>query len=312
MSAPTENRGSGDPTLSEVPTVSVVLPVHNRSSLVTRAIDSVLAQTYRDIELIAVDDASTDDTPDTLAGYSHDPRFRTVRNAQNLGAAGTRNVGIGLARGRYLAFQDSDDRWFPEKLETQLKVLQASADCRACYSGAVYYSKENSYYIPREGARGAPKGDIFADTLMINPTTPQTLLIERSLLTETGVFDDSLRINEDWDLALRLARATQFAFVPEPMVMIYRTPDSVSSHMARDTAFRVRMLDQYAEDFAHNTAARSRQNYVLGSQYLALGDHRNAMRYFAEAMRDVPSSRGAAQMLRVALSWSTRWARKGR
>ena len=290
------------PDMTDAPTVSIVLPVHNREVLVRRAIDSVLAQTRRDFELIVIDDCSTDRTVEVVREYCSDPRVRLELNTTNLGAGGARNRGIELARGRYVAFQDSDDRWFPEKLELQLQAIEAAPDCRVCYCGALYYSAVQCYYIPRHGAfdiGAAAQGDISEAVLHSNPTTPQTLMVERSLFEEVGGFDTSLRINEDWELAVRLAQKTRFAFVPDPLVVIYRTENSVSSDKVADTAFRKKLLTDYADLYAKYPGARARQNYIIGGQSIENAAHRDAVEYFRRSYRDSPSFRSLVQIWRA-------------
>lgn len=282
------------------PTVSVVLPVYDRAGTIARAIESVLAQSFTDLELIVIDDGSTDATPEIVRGYLTDPRVRFEVNPRNLGAAGTRNRGIALARGAYVAFQDSDDRWLPEKLALQMEELARSPDCRVCYCGALYYAEEQCYYIPRRGTLQHKRGDLSAAILSSNPTTPQTLLVDRALIDQTGAFDDSFRINEDWELAIRLAQASPFAFVPEPLVLIYRTANSLSSDRAADTATRARILRDHAPLYARNPTARARQAYIIGCQNLQLGQPGTALRDLAASFRDAPSLVCLAQMLRAA------------
>jgi glycosyltransferase involved in cell wall biosynthesis len=290
--------------MADVPAVSVVLPVHNRQDLVRRSIDSVLAQTMRDFELLVIDDCSTDATAEVVEAYCSDPRVRLHRCATNLGPSGARNQGIELARGRYVAFQDSDDRWFPEKLERQIEALGRYPDRRACFCGALYYAADQSYYIPRKGTlnpESAASGDLSGAVLYSNPTTPQTLVVERALLNEVGGFDKKLRINEDWDLSIRMAQKVRFAFVPEPLVVIYRTADSVSSDRAADTAARERLLTEYAALYAQHPTSRARQNYILGGQSLESRAYREAVQYFGRSFRDAPSVRCLLQIQRARL-----------
>ena len=102
--------------------ISVIIPTYNRASLLPRALDSVLRQTWEDLEVIVVDDASRDDTPQVMAACT-DPRVRYIRLEKNSGACVARNTGVAQARGEWIAFQDSDDLWLPEKLEKQMAYL---------------------------------------------------------------------------------------------------------------------------------------------------------------------------------------------
>ena len=107
------------------PTVSIIIPTYNRAHLIGRAIQSVLNQTYQNFEIIVVDDGSTDNTEEMIKEFQkHDKRIKYIRHEKNRGGAAARNTGIKVARGEYIAFQDSDDEWLPEKLEKQMDVFQ--------------------------------------------------------------------------------------------------------------------------------------------------------------------------------------------
>lgn len=286
------------------PTVSVILPVHNRQDLVSRAIDSVLAQTMENLELLIIDDASTDGTPEVIGGYASDPRVRVCRNQTNLGAAGARNRGIEAARGTYIAFQDSDDRWFPEKLALQVAALEKQQEARACFCGALYYSAEHCYYIPDIGISDGldiAAGDLSRVVLSGNPITPQTLLLERSVFDETGPFDAGLSVNEDWELAIRMAQKVRFAFLPDPLVVIYRTADSVSSDRKGNASVREEMLRRYRDLFDKAPKSRALQHYIIGCIWMENGAHRKAIEHLQQAFRSEPSSRRFLQIQRARL-----------
>lgn len=279
------------------PAVSVVLPAHDRAAVVGRAIRSVLDQTFRDLELVVVDDASTDDTAEVLARFAaEDARVRIVRSDDNLGPAGARNLGIKETRGALVAFQDSDDRWLPDKLARQVDTLERAGDSDACYCGAIYFAPEECYYLP--AAAFAPyEGDLRRACLRDNPVTPQCLLVSRARLFEAGLFDPALRIRVDWDLTIRLAALTPFAFVPDPLVIIYRTPGSVSTHTLRNARFREHLLERYAGMFAGDPGARMRQHYVAGSLFARSGLHGRAASHFARAFALRPGPRSLARLL---------------
>ena len=300
--------------MNSAPAVSVILPTHNRATLVGRAIDSVLGQSFEDFELIVVDDNSTDDTAQVIARFDAHPRLRYYRNAKNLGPSGARNRGIDLARGSYVAFQDSDDRWFPEKLARQMEEIREK-DAQVCYCGAFYYSPENSYYIPRPrtvSKKGMQSGDLSRDILFDNPTTPQTLLVKRSLFDTVGRFDETLPIKVDWDLAIRLAQSEPFAFVAEPLVLIYRTEGSVSSDRVADAATREKLLKKYDLIFRRNFRARARQLYIVGCLHMENGEPDKAWKPLLESLRTQPGFRPLAQTIRAALLTVLRALRSSR
>lgn len=268
--------------MSVKPAISVIIPVFNRRALLPRAIDSVLAQTFTDFELIVVDDASHDGSGDVALGYS-DPRVRVEINPQNRGAAGSRNRGLELARADIVAFQDSDDRWMPEKLAVQYAALTTSG-ADAAFCRALYYSQDQCYAIPDKDFPDSEKIELLEHVLVRNPTTPQTLMVKRELLQRVGGFDEALKINEDWDLALRLAQQVPFVFQPEPMVLIYRTPNSVSSNQLADGSFRVDLVKRYKEHYSKAPEAIARQYYIAASIYQKSGEKGRAIKLLTSCL----------------------------
>lgn len=230
------------------PSVSVVLPTYNRASLLARAIDSVLAQTHRDFELIVVDDASTDHTSEVLAGYD-DPRVVRVRRRRNSGPCGARNSGIRKARGRYVAFQDSDDEWYPDKLEKQLQALVMGADSRApvaCYCRMLQRLGERQRIRP-DGDKESLGGEIYRRLLRGSTIGTPTLVVGHETLLAVGGFDERLRRFEDWDLALRLARQGPIRFLPEVLMTAWATPESVNARA--DHQCTVQIISKYLDAY---------------------------------------------------------------
>jgi glycosyltransferase involved in cell wall biosynthesis len=194
--------------------VSAIVPAFNYGRYLSAAIDSALAQTYPLLELVVVDDGSTDETAAVLASYGE--RVRVLRQ-DNRGPAAARNAGIAAARGELLAFLDADDGWHPRKLELQVERLAAEPA-----PGLVHCGMER---IDGSGrtlgvATGGHEGWI-ADTILrleegvIGP--PSTWLVPRRIVEETGGFDERLLSSEDWDLAYRIARRHPFGYVPLPL-----------------------------------------------------------------------------------------------
>lgn len=227
------------------PLVSVVIPTHNRARLLERAMASVLGQTFQDLEVIVVDDASTDAT-ETQMRNVRDPRVRYVRHEQNRGVSAARNTGVAQARGRYIAFQDSDDEWLLDKLERQLAVMERQGSrcgmvgCALWrYIGGptitVHWAEE-----PTDRERISAQGHVAAISAFI-----QTTLFRRECLDEVGAFDESLHVCEDWELTLRAVGRWTFGNVPEPLVISYETPNSLSSFTDRRSFALRRILDRH-------------------------------------------------------------------
>jgi glycosyltransferase involved in cell wall biosynthesis len=234
------------------PRVSVVLPTFDRARLLPRAIESVLAQTFHDFELLVVDDGSTDDTPSVVESYAGD-RLSYVRLERNTGAAAARNVGIRRAAGDLVAFQDSDDEWLPEKLERQVRAFDEGAetpriDVVYCDMLRVHADGTSSYHASPEIVPGR----------LVNPDTRfyqvwmlgiQACVIRRECFDVVGLFDESMPSFEDLELFIRLSRAARFVHVDEPLVRYHET-EGLSKNRAANRASRRRLLELYEADLA--------------------------------------------------------------
>ena len=211
------------PAAGKAPRVSVVIPTHNRAGLVVRAIRSVLDQTMADLELIIVDDASTDGTA-AIVAQVNDARLQFVRLAENGRQSRAMNEGVRRARAEWVAFLDDDDEWLPHKLSAQLARLAEVPNASAVYCRCNVQTSE--------GLRTAisrptlPEGDI-TDALLSRRMliTPSGYMVRRDALIEAGGFDEALFASQDMDLWLRLCQAGhRFAIVPEPL-FIYHAED---------------------------------------------------------------------------------------
>jgi glycosyltransferase involved in cell wall biosynthesis len=278
------------------PKVSVVVPAYNAAAFVRRAVDSVLAQTWADRELLVVDDGSRDGTRDVLAGYGDRVRVLAQTNA---GPAAARNHGLREARGRYVAFLDADDWWLPSKLERQVALLDTRPDMGFC-STATRVMTDN----------GAPAGDwpcaaidgslletLFVRSAAVSGST-SGVLARRELVLEAGGFDESLRGFEDPDLWIRLAARAGYACIPEPLTVVVRTPGSVSSHLPRMRAatlasFRKnRALLPPARRGAYWRAACASALTDYAKMAWRAGDHRAGLAWAGEALLRAPIGRG--------------------
>jgi glycosyltransferase involved in cell wall biosynthesis len=230
--------------MADTPTVSVILPTYNRARLLLRSLGSVLAQTYSDLEVIVVDDGSDDDTA-ALVKDSGDARVRYVRLEMRSGAAWARNVGIGHARSRYLAFQDSDDEWLPTKLDRQMRAFESQPDIALVYS--------DMYRVLADGRMFYHRSPTIVRGCLINPETrywqtymlgTQCVVIKRECLEQVGLFDQTLPSFEDLDLFLRLAEHYDFAHVHEPLVK-YHENAGLSTDRRAELGARRRLVRKY-------------------------------------------------------------------
>ena len=198
--------------MSAKPRVSVVIPVHNREGTISRAVDSVLTQSWRDLELIVVNDGSTDATMAIVESVS-DTRLRLLRHDRNRGAAAARNTGIEAAAGAYVAFLDSDDCWFSDKLEIQIAAMEeAPPKIAATCTGYVTHrlgSGRRTFRIP-----DAPEG-WFKAILDVCKVHPSTLIVRRYAIECVGLQDPSLKCLEDWEWLLRFLERYDLRCVPD-------------------------------------------------------------------------------------------------
>ena len=216
-------------TQPEAPTVSVVIPAYNAAWCVAKAIDSVLAQDYRDFELIVVDDGSTDDTAKVLAAYGD--AIRVIRKP-NGGLSSARNTGIAAARGEFIAFLDADDWWLPGKLRLQMSSMRQNAN--------IGFSSTTARVVDPDGnlvniwACAHWDGPFLAHLFGSNADVAgsgSAVIARRSLFDQVGGFDETLRSLEDIDMWMRLAAVSEYACLEEPLAVILKRPDSMSRNL---------------------------------------------------------------------------------
>lgn len=200
------------------PSISVVIPAYNRKEAALRAVNSVLAQSEKNVEVLLVDDGSTDGTKEAFAQPPERVRYLLKPNG---GASSARNVGLRRARGEWIALLDSDDEWLPGKLERQLAL---GGDARA--SRHVHVNTDGSR---QDKPEDLPGRNIFGDLYWKLSLKTSTLIFRRELLDKAGLFNERFPISNDWDFFLRLARAAQrFEVAPEPLAVIHRSENSIS------------------------------------------------------------------------------------
>jgi glycosyltransferase involved in cell wall biosynthesis len=205
------------------PMVSVVIPSYNRSRMLLRAIQSVCMQTFADFELIVVDDGSTDNTS-SVAEALADPRIRLVRNPIRQGAPRSRNRGIEVALGEWVAFLDSDDEWLPTRLELQLQRLQEVGAGSAAVGYCLLQVQDHIRGEVSQTNRALPEGEVLDDLLRgRRPPTASAFMVRRSALLDVEGFDQEMPSGHDIDLWLRLAeRGYRFFAVNQALVIWHR------------------------------------------------------------------------------------------
>lgn len=246
--------------------VSVIIPTHNRAELLRRAVASVLAQSFRDFEIVIIDDASDDDTRGAVASHS-DGRIRYFRNPQNRGEGASRNAGIARSAGEYIAFIDDDDAWLPEKLEAQVKLLdRCSAKVGGVYCGYHRVDRESGAII----ATTLPerKGAIYTDLRERNWVgSPSTVLLRRECFDKVGRFDETLKFGVDYDMWIRISRFYEFECIARPLVRYTVHGQQLTADSRTRLAGKEAQLEKYAEYFAGNRRSYGRFLLTLGVLY---------------------------------------------
>lgn len=213
--------------------VSVIIPTYNRAHVIKRSIQSVLQQTYKEFELLIIDDGSTDNTQEVVMEI-RDDRIRYICCEKNSGAAGARNRGIAEAKYDYIAFQDSDDQWHPDKLEKQMKAMMEAPEDTGLVYCEYHYNGVNgiedispSREIPLEQKRGY----IFPELLTGNMIGTPVMLVKRECFNKVGEFNEKFPCMEDYELVLRIAREYRIEFVPECLMEVYANYQSVTNNL---------------------------------------------------------------------------------
>jgi glycosyltransferase involved in cell wall biosynthesis len=271
-----------------MPDVSIVIPTRNRADRLRLAVSSVLAQEGVDLEVIVVDDASADATPEALVGLaSADHRVQVVRNAHTRGAAAARNVGAACARAPLLAFNDDDCVWDPNKLRLQRERMQVTGAGLAYCREAIHWPGLGVAIngSPDAERRGAVRSLVTSNYIgTINP------LMQRSLFERAGGFDESLPAFQDWDLWLRLGLLTRFAYVPVVLVRGEFVPGGISGSSQTLVKAARLMLDKWRDDGRLSRRERALLHYGIGKYLLAEADRFHARAVLRDGVRIDPAS----------------------
>jgi len=199
--------------------ISVIIPTYNRAYVLERAIDSVLKQTYQNIELIIIDDASTDNTSELLEKYHQDNRVSVVQLSKNSGVSHARNQGIERAQGEWVAFLDSDDEWLPKKLEQQVVILNENPEHKLIHGEEIWIRRGKRVNPMKKHAKSG--GDIFERCLELCLISPSAVMIEKDYLAKVGLFDESFPVCEDYELWLRVTSDIPVGFLAIPCITKY-------------------------------------------------------------------------------------------
>jgi glycosyltransferase involved in cell wall biosynthesis len=259
------------------PLVSVILPTFNREKTIGNSIKSVLNQTYTNFELIIVDDASEDDT-ERIVNSIQDQRIRYIKHKKNKGGGAARNTGIKIARGEFIAFQDSDDQWERTKLELQINTFKQVGDEIGVVYTAFLRHKDNTVeYIPREEIT-EKEGYIHSRLLHGNFITTQTAVVRRECFLKAGMFDERLPRLQDWELWLRISKYYQFKLIDQPLVNVYYTENSISSNTFAYIKALTIILRKHRKEFEKRKIVKTHLSSMASCAFL-VGDIYHNMQY---------------------------------
>lgn len=197
--------------------VSVIIPAYNAAAYVKEAVDSAIAQTYPNKEVIVVDDGSTDGTRAVLEPYIKKKAI-VYLHQENRGLAGARNTGVRSARGEFVALLDSDDIFLPDKLERQVGYLVAHPNCGVCYCDLWHFYDDAPGHMLKLNYIYYSGDEVFPRLLKMNFINPLSVVVRRSEINRVGLFDETYRRSEDWEYWVRLAyHGVRFCFLPETL-----------------------------------------------------------------------------------------------
>jgi len=224
-----------------MPKVSVIIPTHNRLPMLTEAIRSVLKQDFEDFELIVVDDASTDGTIEEIRKFGG--RVRLLQHPENRGVSAARNKGILHARGKYIAFLDSDDQWVKGKLRIQVNFLDENPHYPLCYTDEIWIRRGKR--VNPMVKHGKYSGWIFEKCLPLCIISPSSAMMRKTLFSKVGLFDEALPVCEDYDFWLRISARFPIFFINKKLIIKRGGhPDQLSNRSWGNDRYRVIALEK--------------------------------------------------------------------
>lgn len=296
-----------------LPPISVVIPCYNAAAYIVAALESVTAQGWPNLEVVVVNDGSTDGSSDRVTAFSGNVR---LVQQPNRGIAAARNTGIVNASHEWLAFLDADDLWLPGKLAAQWHALQADPDARMSYTAWDVWTSSETYpsaeYLASlseratsPGAWAGPSGWIYPELLLDSEVWTSTVLLHRSLVDEIGAFDPELDIGEDYDLWIRASQATRIVRVNRPFALYRMHPNSITKAATRRN-YRGEVVQKAVERWGYRSPDGRRASIAAVSRGIA----RTWIEFGAMHLRD--GNRGIAReaalkALRTSLALPAAW-----
>lgn len=266
--------------------LSIIIPTFNRAWCIRRAINSALWQSYKDFELIIVDDGSTDETSDVLAEY-RDPRIQVLTHKKNKGASAALNTGIRASVGEFIAILDSDDEWLPEKMERQIAVMDATdPEVGVVYCDMWKYrgSRREYYHAPHIVPSDGIVFQRALDDALDNIGNP-LMLFRRQCFDKVGLFDENLPRQIDLDIAIRISKYFKFHHIPEPLGNYYVSDESITSGgEATGISAVEQMVAKQIDEYLANKPILAKRMYWIGSSCMRSGQTTKGRQYLVKAL----------------------------
>ena len=270
------------------PKVAVIIPCYNREKFIAQTVESVLSQSYPNIELVVVDDGSTDSSRRVLDNYKDRIRILEHPGRVNKGQSAALNLGIRSTQSDYIAFLDSDDLFAPDKIEKQVAFLEAHPEIGLVYSNGhaidengqiLYRIYDENHYEESDPNR------VLLDCYFL---LPNNSLLRRNVLSKAGLFDESFRSAQDHDMAIRVAEVTRIAYLNEPLFFYRRHKDSISRRSAMlrwKNGFKIlkKARSRYSYRLPTIIKRLAVLNFRLGQCYREEGQYIKAVSYFIAA-----------------------------
>jgi len=278
------------------PLVSIITPTYEREDFIEEAVNSALGQTYKNIELLVIDDGSTDGTVDKLKQYESDPRFNYFYQ-DNQGQSTARNKGLSIAKGEFVCFLDSDNHWAKNKIEESLKLFEIYPDTDIVYANVTLIDEHGTEISTENMTRHS--GNISKYLLRDNCVSFNTAMVRKKSIDEISGFDSTLRRADDYDFWLRLSAKNKFLYVPQYWAYYRVMENQISSN--KDARFEANelIMNKFISKSDHQLKSKdinqSRAYFYnrRGRYYGSEGRTFEAIRDFIKAIRLYPSFKGA-------------------
>lgn len=308
------------------PVVSVIIPAYNCERYIDETINSVLNQSFRDLELIVVDDGSTDRTRDIVKSYGAPVRLVTQVNA---GVCAARNRGIDEAKGEFICLMDHDDYWFPDKLANQVRELQNHREAGVAYSPYINWHSDADGQFPDPSTLASAIADtdvdpdysgwIYHHLLLDCVMLTSSSMIRKTVFDKCGAFDLDLPYSEDWDLWLRISREYPFIKLRRPATL-YRQHPKQGNRLVRDIDYRTVLLSKAARKWglcSRDGRCVARRKFLVrlaryhadfGFHHLQAGHPGTASRSFLKAWMTNPAQpKYLAYIIAGSIGWKPKW-----